>query len=39
VRCLNAPYCEHRAECSPMICDSFVPAPVDDRDNKDGAPS
>ena len=25
MRCLNAPYCEHRAECSPEACDSFVP--------------
>jgi hypothetical protein len=28
VNCLNAPYCEHRAECSPTVCDSFVPMPV-----------
>ena len=25
MRCLNAPYCEHRAECNPEACDSFVP--------------
>jgi len=29
--CLNAPYCEHRSECSPMVCDSFVPTVADDK--------
>jgi len=39
VNCLNAPYCEHKAECSPTVCDSFVPVPANDRDNEGGEPS
>ena len=23
--CINAPHCEHRHECDPAVCDSFVP--------------
>jgi len=28
MKCLNSPYCERRADCNPMVCDSFVPVTV-----------
>jgi len=33
MKCLNAPYCERRADCNPMVCDSFVPVPTITGDN------
>ena len=40
MKCLNAPYCERRADCNPMVCDSFVPlAPAENSAEKDGEPS
>jgi len=28
MKCLNSPYCERRAVCNPMVCDSFVSVPI-----------
>jgi hypothetical protein len=28
MKCLNSPYCERRADCNPMVCDSFVSFPI-----------
>ena len=44
MKCLNAPYCERRADCNPMVCDSFVsvpfaPATGDNTAEKGGEPS
>lgn len=25
MKCLNAAYCEHRADCEPLTCDDYVP--------------
>ena len=33
MKCLNAPYCERRADCNPMVCDSFVSVPIAPADN------
>ena len=35
MNCINAPYCEHRHECDPAVCDSFVP-PANSRDQPKG---
>jgi len=40
MKCLNAPYCERRTDCNPMVCDSFVPiAPAGNTAEKGGEPS
>jgi hypothetical protein len=40
MNCLNARFCEHRADYSPMVCDSFVPTmPADDALEEGGEAS
>ena len=39
MKCLNAPYCEHRADCNPMVCDSFVPVAPTDNPAEEGGES
>jgi len=40
MKCLNSPYCERRADCNPMVCDSFVPAvPADNPAEEGGEPA
>lgn len=39
MNCLNAPYCERRADCNQMVCDSFVPAAPADNPAEEGGES